>query len=131
VLTRLGDFNGARVLFKQAQDAQGTREDAVRPALDLALGELAYKSGQPAAARVHLTSADKFPADPLNESSIESRGYLALIAAESGQTDRGTRLLEMSLADAQRLRRAWLENTLRQFLSQVKSTRTRRGAPGT
>jgi tetratricopeptide (TPR) repeat protein len=130
-LTRLGDVSAAGAQLTQAQQAQGTREDAVRPALDLALGALAYESGQPAAARVHFASADKFPADPLNESSIEARGYLGLLDAISGQVETGTNRLEKSLADAQKLRRAWLENTLRQFLSQVKTTRTRRRAPGT
>jgi tetratricopeptide (TPR) repeat protein len=123
VFTRLGDFHAAGEQLKQAQDAQGTREDAVRPALDLALGELAYESGQRAAARVHFASADKFPADPLNESSIEARGYLGLIDAATGQADRGIRMLEKSLADARKLRRAWLEKTLQQFLSRVESAR--------
>jgi len=131
VLTRLGDFRAAGEQLKQAQDAQGAREDAVRPALDLALGVLAYEAGQPAAARVHFANADKFPADPLNESSIEARGYLALIDGTSGAAERATRLLEKSLADARKLRRAWLENTLQQFLTQVQSDRRRPRAPGT
>jgi ATP/maltotriose-dependent transcriptional regulator MalT len=131
VLTRLGDLSAADVQLKQAQNGQGTREDAVRPALDLALGDLAYKSGHLAAARMHFASADKFAADPLNESSIEARGYLGLIAAESGQVETGTRLIEKSLADARRLRRAWLENTLLELLTRVKSTRERQRAPGT
>jgi tetratricopeptide (TPR) repeat protein len=128
VLTRLGDFRAAGVQLKQAQDAQGTREDAVRPALDVALGELAYESGQPAAARVHFANADRFSADPLNESSIEARGYLGLIDASSGQADRGIRLLEKSLTDARKLRRAWLENTLQRFLNMAESARRQRAS---
>jgi tetratricopeptide (TPR) repeat protein len=130
VFTRLGDFPAAGEQLKQAQEAQGTREDAVRPALDLALGVLAYESGQRAAARVHFASADKFPADPLNESSIEARGYLGLIDAATGQADRGIRVLDKSLADARKLRRAWLEKTLQQFLGRVESVRGRRRPPG-
>jgi tetratricopeptide (TPR) repeat protein/tRNA A-37 threonylcarbamoyl transferase component Bud32 len=121
VLTRVGDFAAAKNHLERARaDVESRQLVGLRPAVEVALGGLAYQMREPALARSHFDRAIKAWTDPLpNAFVVEARCFRGLETAMSGRPAEGRRDLEGALDDSRKMGRTSLEALCRVHLARV------------
>jgi tetratricopeptide (TPR) repeat protein len=139
VLVRMGETEEARRVLESAlADLEPEQRFDLAPQVHGALGELAYQTGDLAAARAHFDSAVRLWTDPLpNASSVEALCYRGLVDAVSGRRRSGRADLEKGVARAASTGRIALEARCRIQLARVhvadgrfgEATKVLRGIP--
>jgi hypothetical protein len=122
---RLGDLAAARTELARAFDELKAHPNAdLTPTLHMALGELAYESGDAREARSQFETASAFWTDSLPDvASVESRSYVGLLDALAGKSDAGERVIQSSLAQAAKMKRFSLEVRSRVQLARAAVSR--------
>ena len=90
------------------------------PSAYAAMGEVAYESGDVAAARTYFEKSASLWVDDLPDAaSVEAKCYQGLLAALDGRTREGQTLVETGLSQARKMGRVYLEARCRTQLAHV------------
>jgi tetratricopeptide (TPR) repeat protein len=122
---RLGAFEMARTVLADVQlTLTGDRDRRLLPLLHLALGELAYESGQFREARRHFSEGAAYLIDEMpNEDALRARAFAGLLEALDGQTDSGRAKVAGTLDVAQRVGYRSMAAQCRVLLAQIEIAR--------
>ena len=123
----LGDAAAAQREFAIAEmDLRSGADAELVPVLEAAMGELAYQSGRPDAARPHFVRAAALWTDGLPDAaSVEARAYLGMMDALDGRTDAGVAQVTRALEQATKMARVSLQARCRMFLARIAAARHR------
>ena len=123
---RIGDVTTAKSELDGVSADQRERDARVPVTRASVAGQWAYEAGDLRGARTRLSEAvTAWTGSRPLAAATEARAWLGLIDALEGQVDRGRAAVLASVADAQHLRRVWLEARCRVLLARIELLRRR------